>query len=91
LERVQSWNVGKVKKAERQSARKLVTALDSREEAWTTLNSGAQRERADASSAWLASRHAVDRSRVTGGILGSVEFKEACSETAPVMRMDLRI
>jgi amino-acid N-acetyltransferase len=34
---------------------------------------------------------AVDRSRVTGNVLNSVEFKEACSETAPVMRMDLRL
>ena len=34
---------------------------------------------------------AIDRSRVTGDVLNSVEFKEACSETAPVMRNDLRI
>ncbi len=33
---------------------------------------------------------AVDRSRVTGDVLNPVEFKEACSETAPVMRIDLR-
>jgi amino-acid N-acetyltransferase len=35
--------------------------------------------------------NATDRFRVRGGVLDSVEFKEACSETAPVMRMDLRI
>jgi amino-acid N-acetyltransferase len=32
---------------------------------------------------------AIDRSRVRGGVLNSVEFKGACPETAPVMRMDL--
>ena|ERR1022692_2601636 len=34
---------------------------------------------------------AVDRSRVRGSVLNSVEFKGACPETAPVMRMDLGI
>jgi amino-acid N-acetyltransferase len=33
---------------------------------------------------------AIDRSRVRGGVLDSVEFTEACPDTAPVMRMDLR-
>ena len=33
----------------------------------------------------------IDRSQVSGNVLDSVEFKEACSETAPVMRMDLAI
>jgi len=32
----------------------------------------------------------IDRARVRGAVLGSVEFNEACSETAPVMRMELR-
>jgi amino-acid N-acetyltransferase len=33
----------------------------------------------------------IDRARVRGDVLGSVEFKEACSVTAPVMRMELKI
>ena len=33
----------------------------------------------------------INRSLVSGGILSSAEFKEACPETASVMRMDLSI
>ena len=32
---------------------------------------------------------AIDRSSVRGSVLNSVEFKGACPETAPAMRMDL--
>lgn len=34
---------------------------------------------------------AIGRSRVRGSVLKSVEFRGACPETAPVMRMDLRV
>jgi amino-acid N-acetyltransferase len=149
LERVQSWKVEKVKKAERQSARKLVTAsglprggLDDAE-LWCAKGEGgrvlgvagletwgrqgllrsvavdkdrrkegvgtslvkqiiAEARKKKMSEVFLITEtaplfferlgfNAVDRSRVRGGVLDSVEFKEACSETAPVMRLDLRI
>ncbi|MDA4131758.1 MAG: hypothetical protein OK454_01350, partial [Thaumarchaeota archaeon] len=32
---------------------------------------------------------AIDRSRVRGSVLNSVEFKGACPETAPVMWMEV--
>jgi amino-acid N-acetyltransferase len=34
---------------------------------------------------------ALDRSRVKGGVLNSVEFQEACPKTAPVLWLNLRI
>ncbi len=34
---------------------------------------------------------ATERSRISGDVLDSIEFKEACSETAPVMWLDLRV
>jgi amino-acid N-acetyltransferase len=34
---------------------------------------------------------AIERSRVKGNVLNSLEFKGACPDTAPVMRMDLMI
>jgi amino-acid N-acetyltransferase len=34
--------------------------------------------------------NSFDRKNVVGPVLGSIEFKEACAETAPVMRLALR-
>jgi amino-acid N-acetyltransferase len=149
LERVQSWKVEKMKKAERQSARKLVSAsglpLGGMEdsELWCIKGEGggilgvagletwgrqgllrsvavdkdhrkegvgtalvkqiiAEARKKKMGEVFLITEtaplffermgfNAIDRSRVRGGVLDSVEFKEVCSETAPVMLMDLRI
>jgi len=149
MERVQSWKVKKLKKAERQAARKLVAAsglprggMDDAE-LWCVKGEGGRILGVAGLETWgrqgllrsvavdkesrkegvatalvkqiiAAARkkkigevflitetaplfferlgfNAIDRSRVRGGVLDSVEFREACSETAPVMRMDLRI
>jgi amino-acid N-acetyltransferase len=149
LERVQSWKVEKVKAAERQSARSLVSAcglprggLDDAElwcvkeeggrilgvaglETWgsqgllrsVAVDEGRRKGGVGTSlvrqvivearkkrlrEVYLITETAplfferlgfgaIDRSQVTGDVLNSVEFKVACSETAPVMRKDLRI
>ena len=149
MQRVQSWKAEKVKEAETQSARKLVSAsglprggLDDAElwcvkgeggrilgvaglETWgrqgllrsVAVDKGHRKSGVGASlvkqiiaearkkkmgEVFLITEtaplffeklgfKAIDRSRVRGGVLESVEFEEVCSETAPVMRLDLRV